>query len=303
MARGAGAGSSSPEEVRWWPGRTATGLDPGAPFRIAGAHTDSPNLRIKPRPDTGGFGWKQLAVEVYGGALWNSWLDRDLGLSGRWSSTITDPSQVAPPRDTPLLRVPQLAIHLDRDVNGQGLKLNPQQHLTPVWGTGPRRRASSPSSWWKPAERRARHRAVSGRRARVGPHAARPHPAGTPGPATRAGRLGPPRQPPLVLGRGRQRWSTPCAPPALRSPPPSSASTTTRRWAPRRRPALTVTCSGQVLERAATLSVAAHESSTSRRSPDRSAPRPTWPTPPTPTTPTATSPATRSTSTGGRSSR
>ena len=52
-------------------------------FRIVGAHTDSPNLRIKPRPDVGVAGWRQLGVEVYGGPLWNSWLDRDLGLSGR----------------------------------------------------------------------------------------------------------------------------------------------------------------------------------------------------------------------------
>ena len=54
-----------------------------APFRLVGAHTDSPCLRVKPRPDTGGHGWKQLAVEVYGGILNNSWLDRDLGIAGR----------------------------------------------------------------------------------------------------------------------------------------------------------------------------------------------------------------------------
>jgi aspartyl aminopeptidase len=105
------------------------------PFRLIGAHTDSPNLRIKPRPDTGGFGWKQLAVEVYGGALWNSWLDRDLGLSGRVALGFLD-EPVLIRIDRPLFRVPQLAIHLDRDVNGEGLKLNPQHHLTPVWGTG-----------------------------------------------------------------------------------------------------------------------------------------------------------------------
>ena len=110
---------------------------PDQPFRIVGAHTDSPNLRIKPQPDTGGFGWQQLGVEVYGGALWNSWLDRDLGLSGRVVVRVDGELEE---RlffcDCPLLRIPQLAIHLDRDVNGQGLKLNPQQHLTPVWGVG-----------------------------------------------------------------------------------------------------------------------------------------------------------------------
>src|SRR6185312_5482641 len=56
---------------------------PATPFRLVGAHTDSPNLRVKPQPDTGRAGWRQLGVEVYGGALLNSWLDRDLGLSGR----------------------------------------------------------------------------------------------------------------------------------------------------------------------------------------------------------------------------
>jgi aspartyl aminopeptidase len=114
------------------------GATPTTRFRVVGAHTDSPNLRIKPRPDTGTAGWQQLAVEVYGGALWNSWLDRDLGLSGRATVRVDGALEDRLFHcDCPLLRIPQLAIHLDRDVNGQGLKLNPQQHLTPVWGVGP----------------------------------------------------------------------------------------------------------------------------------------------------------------------
>jgi aspartyl aminopeptidase len=107
------------------------------PLRIAGAHTDSPGLRVKPRPDAGGLGWKQLAVEVYGGILNNTWLDRDLGLAGR---VVDDHGGVTLVRvgdvDTPVARVPQLAVHLDRDVNTAGLKLDTQQHLTPVWGVG-----------------------------------------------------------------------------------------------------------------------------------------------------------------------
>ncbi len=107
---------------------------PGAPgFRIVGAHTDSPNLRVAPRPDTGGFGYRQLGVEVYGSALLNSWLDRDLGVAGR----VVTPAGTRLFRiDRPVLRVPQLAIHLDRDVNRKGLVLNPQTHMTPVWGLG-----------------------------------------------------------------------------------------------------------------------------------------------------------------------
>ncbi len=117
--------------VAW---RCAAGLEAHAPLRIVGAHTDSPNLRVKPRPDTGGSGWRQLAVEVYGGALVNSWLDRDLGLSGR--VTLMDGQTVLVVVDQPLARVPQLAIHLDREVNERGLQLDKQLHLMPIWGLG-----------------------------------------------------------------------------------------------------------------------------------------------------------------------
>ncbi len=117
--------------VAWVGGASST-----APFRVLGAHTDSPNLRLKPRPDTGGHGWKQLGVEVYGGALWNSWLDRDLGLSGRVMVGDGADQPLLVHLDEALCRVPQLAVHLDRDVNTKGVVLNPQQHLTPIWGLG-----------------------------------------------------------------------------------------------------------------------------------------------------------------------
>ncbi|MFC4944770.1 M18 family aminopeptidase [Pseudonocardia sp. GCM10023141] len=105
----------------------------GTPLRVFAAHTDSPTLRVKPVPDVGRGGWRQVAVEVYGGAIWNSWLDRDLGLAGRLA--LYDGSTVLVDVHRPLLRVPQLAIHLDRSVN-QGLKLDAQQHLLPIWGLG-----------------------------------------------------------------------------------------------------------------------------------------------------------------------
>jgi aspartyl aminopeptidase len=117
--------------VAWRLGRRP---DPTAPFRIVGAHTDSPCLRVKPRPDTGGFGWKQLAVEVYGGILNNSWLDRDLGIAGRLVTADGDVHLVSV--GEPVARVPQLAVHLDREVNAAGLVLDAQAHLTPVWGVG-----------------------------------------------------------------------------------------------------------------------------------------------------------------------
>ncbi|MEV5508864.1 M18 family aminopeptidase [Streptomyces orinoci] len=117
--------------VAWY---VPDGATAATPFRIVGAHTDSPNLRVKPLPDTGSHGWRQVAVEVYGGTLLNTWLDRDLGLSGR--ITLRDGSSRLVNVDRPLLRVPQLAIHLDRSVN-EGLKLDKQRHMTPIWGLGP----------------------------------------------------------------------------------------------------------------------------------------------------------------------
>ncbi|MFF9058991.1 M18 family aminopeptidase [Streptomyces sp. NPDC101213] len=117
--------------VAWY---VPEGAAPHTPFRIIGAHTDSPNLRVKPLPDTGAHGWRQVAVEIYGGPLLNSWLDRDLGLAGRL--TLRDGSTHLVDIGRPLLRVPQLAIHLDRAVNTDGLKLDKQRHLQPVWGLG-----------------------------------------------------------------------------------------------------------------------------------------------------------------------
>lgn len=102
--------------------------------RLIGAHTDSPNLRLRPKPDHARAGIAQLGVEVYGGALWNSWLDRDLGLSGRLATA--DGEEVLVQVDEPLLRIPQLAIHLDREVNTAGLRLDPQRHLQPMWALG-----------------------------------------------------------------------------------------------------------------------------------------------------------------------
>ncbi|MDT0436841.1 M18 family aminopeptidase [Streptomyces sp. NPDC005840] len=117
--------------VAWYVPESAA---PHTPFRIVGAHTDSPNLRVKPLPDTGAHGWRQVAVEIYGGPLLNSWLDRDLGLAGRLS--LRDGSTRLVNIDRPLLRVPQLAIHLDRSVTADGLKLDKQRHLQPIWGLG-----------------------------------------------------------------------------------------------------------------------------------------------------------------------
>lgn len=114
------------------------GAEPFGPPRLIGAHTDSPNLRVRPRPDTGRAGIRQLGIEVYGGPLLNSWLDRDLGLAGRVAVRSGEGRFTHELfRSTePLLRVPQLAIHLDRDISERGLVLNRQTHLTPLWALG-----------------------------------------------------------------------------------------------------------------------------------------------------------------------
>nr|WSW67051.1 M18 family aminopeptidase [Streptomyces sp. NBC_00995] len=120
--------------IAWYAPR---GTPSHTPFRIIGTHTDSPNLRIKPTPDTCSAGWRQIAVEIYGGVPLNTWLDRDLGISGRLA--LRGPGGRTDSRlvqiDEPLLRVPQLAIHLDRTVN-DGLALDRQRHLAPVWSLG-----------------------------------------------------------------------------------------------------------------------------------------------------------------------
>ena len=117
-------------------GAYAAGQGPAAGFRVVGAHTDSPNLRIKPQPDHARAGWQLLGVEPYGGPLLNSWLDRDLGLAGRVTVRTGDGAQARlfHGRD-PVLRVAQLAVHLDRTQN-DALTLNKQQHLAPLWGVG-----------------------------------------------------------------------------------------------------------------------------------------------------------------------
>lgn len=107
---------------------------PGAAYGIVGAHTDSPNLRIRANAEGSSGGFAQLGVEIYGGVLLNSWLDRDLGLAGRVTTQAGE--SVLLLDDRPILRVPQLAIHLDREIRDKGLKLDPQRHLVPLWAIG-----------------------------------------------------------------------------------------------------------------------------------------------------------------------
>ena len=104
-------------------------------FRAIGAHTDSPNLRLKPLADLTGHGYRQLAVEPYGGVLLHTWLDRDLSLAGRVTLREDgEPRTLLLDFERPLLRVPNLAIHLQREIRTEGLKLNAQTHSVPIVG-------------------------------------------------------------------------------------------------------------------------------------------------------------------------
>ncbi len=105
----------------------------GAGFRLAGTHTDSPCLKVKPNPEIPKNGYLQLGVEVYGGALLNPWFDRDLSLAGRVhfqnADGVVDSGLVN--FAEPIAFIPSLAIHLNRDAN-EGRKINPQQEMAPV---------------------------------------------------------------------------------------------------------------------------------------------------------------------------
>jgi aspartyl aminopeptidase len=101
-----------------------------AGFAIVGAHTDSPNLRLKPSSELTAHGYEQLSVEVYGGVLLHTWLDRDLGVAGRL--VLEDDSTRLVRLPGSFARVPSLAIHLNRDVNSNGLNLNAQTQLLPL---------------------------------------------------------------------------------------------------------------------------------------------------------------------------
>ena len=305
----ASAGSSPPASRRRTRSRPGTGCRPrgflardgalvawsvpdgapaAAPFRIVGAHTDSPNLRIKPQPDTGRAGWRQLGVEVYGGALLNSWLDRDLGLSGRvavraeraasrcaWSGST---GRCCGCRSWPSTSTARSA--------SEGLQLDPPAAPRP--GVGRRRGpspAASPASWpselgveaddvlaWDVMVHDLTPGAFLGRDRRARSSA--------PGSTTSAPAM--PRSP-RCAGRDRRPARSPVVSPVRPRGGREQSATGADGALPRHRARAARPWPGAATVR-----------TTSGRSPARSASRPTWPTPPTRTTPSATSPTTRS---------
>lgn len=102
-------------------------------IRMSGAHTDSPCLKVKPRPETYNQGYLQLGVEVYGGVLLNPWYDRDLSLAGRVTYQGDDKKihNLLVNFLDPIAIVPSLAIHLDREAN-KSRNINPQKDIPPI---------------------------------------------------------------------------------------------------------------------------------------------------------------------------
>lgn len=105
-------------------------------LRIGMAHTDQPMMKIKPNAEMTQKKYMKLNAEKYGGLILNTWLDRPLGISGK---VVLKSGQVFKPEvrffdsKRPVLVIPNLAIHMNRDVN-QGVALNPQTHMLPLFG-------------------------------------------------------------------------------------------------------------------------------------------------------------------------
>lgn len=103
-------------------------------LRMAAAHTDYPCFRIKPNADFQTNGYAQINLETYGGVILNTWLDRPLGVAGRValrSDNPFKPNMVLYRCEKPLMTIPNLAIHMNREVNN-GVELNKQVDMMPI---------------------------------------------------------------------------------------------------------------------------------------------------------------------------
>ena len=113
----------------------------GNGFHIVGAHTDSPCLKLKPVTKVTKGGYLEVGVQTYGGGLWHTWFDRDLTIAGRViirerkEGSASSYAHRLVRIEEPIMRIPTLAIHLDRNVNSDGFKPNAQSHLLPVLAT------------------------------------------------------------------------------------------------------------------------------------------------------------------------
>lgn len=109
--------------------RTPESWNSESRFLLASAHTDFPSLKVSPHPDSFSCGIHRLHPEVYGGPLLNTWFDRDLGIAGLAVVSHSGVLEKRLVRLKTLCRIPELAIHLERNVNEKGFLPNPQNHL------------------------------------------------------------------------------------------------------------------------------------------------------------------------------
>ncbi len=110
-------------------------FEKGQNFRIAAAHTDHPGFRVKPNADIRSGAYRKLNTEVYGGPILNTWMDRPLSLAGRVALRSEDPFH---PElrildiKKPVLTIPNLAIHVNKEVN-KGVEINRQTDTLPLF--------------------------------------------------------------------------------------------------------------------------------------------------------------------------
>lgn len=115
---------------------------------MVGAHTDSPCLKLKPKSKGSKSGFFTINIETYGGGLWQTWFDRDLSVAGR--VLVREANGTFSHRlvkvDRPIMRIPMLAIHLNRGFYSEGFKPNTQTHLVPVLSTAIKNQLEKPKS-------------------------------------------------------------------------------------------------------------------------------------------------------------
>ncbi|KAL3141983.1 hypothetical protein ABBQ32_004627 [Trebouxia sp. C0010 RCD-2024] len=120
---------------------------PGNGLHMIGAHTDSPCLKLKPVSKSIKSGYLTVNVETYGGGLWHTWFDRDLSVAGR--VLVKQGGQLQHKLvkiEKPIMRIPMLAIHLNRDILSKGFELNKQTHLVPVLASAVQKAANKPAA-------------------------------------------------------------------------------------------------------------------------------------------------------------